>query len=158
MLQDFETYIQGNFTLWNGNEEGENLFIWLKRKEPVLFNLLIIQQKYSYCFTKIYQKMQQIILHSYISFYIFYLFLMPDYQKVDLKLLPHCLNSIFLMGSKTIATLLGNCMILAETTYINSIFIVSWYNSVIHLPVGPCFLVYMLEFPLLFNHQKSSEC
>lgn len=77
---------------------------------------------------------------------------MPGYQKVDLRLLPPSLNGIFPMGSKTIATLLGNSTILAETTYINSVFIVSWYNSVIHLPIGPCFLMYKLELPLLFNH------
>lgn len=107
MLQDLRTYIKGNFTLWNENEEGENLFVWLKRKEPVLFNLLIIQQKDSFCFTKIYQKMQQIILHPYISFYLLYLCIHARLPEGGFKIAPSFLEWHFSDGVKDHSNFIG---------------------------------------------------
>lgn len=64
----------------------------LKRKEPVLFNLLIIQQKYSYCFGKIYEKIQQIILHSCILFYLLYLCIHARLPEGEFKIAPSFLE------------------------------------------------------------------
>lgn len=81
-----------------GDEGGENVSMWWRRKVPVLINLLIIQQKYSHCFTKIYQKVQEIILHSHLFLSVSLSLSIPEYQKVGLKcsLLP--LISFFFNG------------------------------------------------------------
>lgn len=117
---------------------------------------LIIQQKYLYCFTKIYQKVQQIILHSYkryildiLSMYLstylptflpIHLSISQRYQKVGLKcsLLPWIW--FFWWGQRPQKLYLGNSMILAEPMCINSVPRIPWlptacWFSFLHLQI-----------------------
>lgn len=92
---------------------------------------------------------------DYPSFLFIYLFTYLLYHYVYLcripaggvKVLPPSLTSIFLMWSTT--RHLGNSMISAEPTYINSVPQISWYNLVIYQFVGPCFFISKSELPLI---------
>lgn len=128
--------------------EGENVYIWWRRKAPVLFNPLIISKNTHIALPKYTKRCNRLsFLLVFLSIFLSSIdhLSMLEYQEVGLKcsLLPW--TPVFWWGQRPQKLYVGNSMISVEPMYINSVPSISWYNLVIHLPVGSYFFIYKLE-------------
>ena len=127
----------------------ENIYLYEGEKDSVLLKSLNYTSE---IFTLLYQNIAKdaTVYHSYLFIYLFtylftYIYLssiilsMPEYQRVKLKCSLLLWISFFWWDQRHQKINLEDFMVWAEPMYINIVPRISWYNLIIHLPIGPCF-------------------